>query len=341
MPAPIAHSKQHITLLLVIINNARASPEQKSNAKQDGKRKCCLIPIPLFVISRVNLMHMEKKLAITHFTDPLCFWCYAMEPEIRKVRVLLDDQLDYHIVMGVLSADVHDYIGYDAESELRYELFRAQIAEHLMQAAKTIGMPFSTDRLTSGRPEDFVSLPLCLAYCAMRMIDETIAEAYLRRMRECVYAEGRNLSSVDAQVELAAEFPVDIGQFCENLESGAAVPVLQEGVDECKTHDVTAFPTLLLQYDDNQVAMRGYFDYTTIKQTIARLTDGEISLSDAEFSINALEAYINRFGKAAAREIQTMFSLNDAQLANAMMDLVSTGLYKTENCGSSYFVMPK
>lgn len=284
---------------------------------------------------------MEKKLDITHFTDPLCFWCYAMEPEIRKIRVLLGDRADYHIVMGVLSADVHELIGHDAESELRYELFRAQIAEHLTQAARAIGMPFSAERLTSGKPEEFVSMPLCLAYCAMRMIDETIAEAYLRRMRECVYAEGRSLSTIDAQVELAKEFPVDIEQFRGNLESGAAAPVLQEGVDECKKYSVAAFPTLLLQYGESKIAMRGYFDYTAIKQTIAQLTNGDISLSDAEFSINALESYIDRFGKAAAREIQTMFSLNDAQLANVMMDLVSTGLYKTESCGNSYFVLPK
>ena len=280
-------------------------------------------------------------MAITHFTDPLCFWCYAMEPEIRKIRVLLDERADYRIVMGVLSADVHELIGYDAETELRYELFRAQIAEHLTQAARAIGMPFSDARLTTGNPEEFVSLPLCLAYCAMKLIDEKVAEAYLRRMRECVYAEGRNLSTVDAQAELAEEFPIDVEQFRDNIQNGAAAPVLQEGVDECKKYNVTAFPTLLLQYGENKIAMRGYFDYTALKQTIAQLTDGDISLSDAEFSMKALESYVNRFGKAAAREIQTMFSLNDAQLANAMMDLVSTGRYKTLSCGSSYFVMPK
>ena len=50
---------------------------------------------------------------------------------------------------------------------------------------------------------------------------------------------------------------------------------------------------------------------------------------------------MDRWGKVAAREIQTMFSFNDAQLVNAMMDLVGTGRYKTETCGTSYFVLPK
>jgi protein-disulfide isomerase-like protein with CxxC motif len=263
-----------------------------------------------------------------------------MEPEMRKTRVLLDDQLDYRIVMGVLSADVREIIGFDAEAELLYELKRSQIAERLVKAAKTIGMPFSISRLTTRDPEEFVSLPLSLAYCAMLITDENTAEAYLRRMRECVYAEGRKLSSTEDFVELASEFPINVERFRDNYTNGAAVPILQEGVDECWAHGVTVFPTLLLQYGDRLDEIRGFCDYDAFRQRIAQLTDGDIILTDAEYSIHALESYVNRFGKAAAREVQTMFSLNEEQLANAMMDLMGTGHYKTQNCETSYFVMP-
>ncbi len=284
---------------------------------------------------------MEKKLTITHFTDPLCFWCYAMEPEMRKIRVLLDDQLDYRIVMGVLSSDVREIVGYDSLAQARFELIRNQMADRILAAAKTIGMPISVDYLLTCRPEEFVSLPLSMAYCAMWLIDEGVAEAYLRRMRECVYAEGRGLPDMDSLVELAGEFPVDVEKFRDNLENGAAVPVLQHGISECRAYSVFAFPTLLLQYGEERYAMNGYYDYTALKQAIAQLTHGDITLTDAEYSTHALEAYVDRFHKAAAREVQTMFSLNDSQLANAMMDLVSTGRYKTESCGTSYFVMAK
>ena len=284
---------------------------------------------------------MEKKLTIEHFTDPFCFWCYAMEPETRKLRVLLGEQADYHIVMGVLSSDVHELIGYDAESEVRYEFFRALMADRLNEAAKAVGMPLSMISLFSRDPEELVSLPLSMAYCAMRSIDEDIAEAYLRRMREIIFAEGRNLSSVDRQVELAAEFPIDVEQFRANLEDGTAADVLQEGVDKCQEHGIVAFPSLLIRYEDRLAAIHGYHGFEEFRQVIAQLTEGDITLSEAEFSTHALEAYVDRWGKVAAREIQVMFSFNEAQLANAMMDLVSTGRYKTETCGSSYFVMPK
>ena len=286
-------------------------------------------------------MRMDKKLKISHFTDPLCFWCYAMEPEMRKIRVLLDDQLEYRIVMGVLSSDVHEIIGDDEDSELRYEIYRAMLANHFRDVAPRVGMPLSLDNMLAHGPEDLVSLPLSLAYCAMRMIDEDIAEAYLRRMRECVFAEGRSLATVDEQVALASEFPIDPEQFRRNLEGEEVADVLQQGVDECKMYGIAAFPTLIFQWGEKRMAAQGYLTYEEMKRAIAQATEGDITLSDAEFSTHAVEAYVNRFGKAAAREIQTMFSLNDAQLANVMMDLVGTGRYKTQSCGTSYFAMPK
>ena len=284
---------------------------------------------------------MEKKLVIEHFTDPLCFWCYAMEPEMRKIRVLLDDQLDYRIVMGVLSSDVHEIIGYDEDAELRYEVYRAMLANYFRESVKMVRMPLSLDNMLTHGPEDLVSLPLSLAYCAMKMIDKDIAEAYLRRMRERVFAEGCSLSTVDQQVQLASEFPIDVEQFRSNLDNPEIATVLQQGVDKCRIYGITAFPTLLLQWGDKRMMAQGYHTFEELKQAISQVTGGDIILSDAEFSERALETYVDRFGKAAACEIQTMFSLNDAQLANAMMDLVGTGRYKTQSCGSSYFAMPR
>ena len=283
----------------------------------------------------------DKKLKIAHFTDPLCFWCYAMEPEIRKVRMLLGDRLDYRIVMGVLSADVHELTGFDDWSEMRYSFFRIELADHLAKAAKQVGMPFCIDYLETGSPEEFVSLPLSKAYCAMRIIDEGIAEAYLRRMRECVYAEGRSLGSSEKLVELAREFPVDAERFQALLESDEAGDALLEGVNECRAYNVTGFPTLLMEYGESKVIISGYCDYSQLRRAISLATGGDVDPGDADYTLEALEAYMERYGKAAAREIKVMFSLDDDQLDDAVMDLVGTGRYTTQSCQTSYFAVPK
>lgn len=282
-----------------------------------------------------------KRLEIAHFTDPLCFWCYAMEPEVRKIRVLLGDRIDYRIVMGVLSSDIHELAGSDDWSEMRYSFFRIELADHLAKAAKQVGMPFSIDSFQEWGPEELVSLPLSTAYCAMKMLDEGVAEAYLRRMRECVFAEGRSLATNEALIELAREFPVDEERFRAILETGEAAPVLLEGIDECRENNVSGFPTLIMQYGNVRLVMSGYCSYPQLRQAIVYVTGGDIDPGDAEYSIDALEAYMERFRKAAAREIKVMFSLDDGQLADAIMDLVSTGRYTTQSCQTSYFVVSR
>lgn len=286
-------------------------------------------------------MSEETKLKISHFTDPMCFWCYAMEPEVRKIRMLLGEQLDYRIVMGVLSSEVHEFVGDDELSQVRYETFRNQLANYLISAAEQVGMPMSPEYMQTCSPEELVSKPLSRAYCAMKMTDEDTAEAFLRRMRECIFAEGRSLLGTDKLVELAREFPIDAELFRENLESGVADSVLQEGVDECWAYNVTAFPSLLMEYGENRIMVQGYRNYAELRNAIVRVTDGAIELGAAQYSLDALEAYMQRFGKAAAREIQIMFSLSEEQLNDAMMDLVGTGLYTAKSCGSSYFAVPK
>ena len=286
-------------------------------------------------------MLSQGKLRIDHFTDPLCFWCYAMEPEMRKIRMLLGDSLDYRIVMGVLSSDIHELVGYDDWSELRYEFIRAQLAENLSQAAERVGMQFSGEYLKTCKPEELLSLPLSTAYCAMEMTDAGYAEAYLRRMRECVYAEGRSLPNNESLADLAGEFPIDLELFRENLESGKAALELERSLEKCRLYNVHAFPTLLIRYEENEVLVSGYKSYDELRWIISQTTKGQVDPGEAEYSVESLERYVDRFGKAAAREIQVMFSLDEEGLADAMMDLVSTGRYTTQSCGSSYFALPK
>lgn len=38
-----------------------------------------------------------NKLIVTQYTDPMCIWCYGLEPALRK--------LEFHNVMGLLVCD--------------------------------------------------------------------------------------------------------------------------------------------------------------------------------------------------------------------------------------------
>ena len=67
------------------------------------------------------------QLEMIQYTDPMCIWCYAMEPAVRKLQVVLGKQLQYRNVCGLLVSDVRQVIGDDAYSNLRFEQLKMQV----------------------------------------------------------------------------------------------------------------------------------------------------------------------------------------------------------------------
>lgn len=284
---------------------------------------------------------MEKKLVITQYTDPMCIWCYALEPGLRKIDVLLGEQVEFHNVMGMLVSDARQIIGDDAFSEMRFEQLRQQMTSHFLDAANASGMPVSVEHMKTCTPDRVTSVPMSTAFEAMKLVDENIANAYLRRMRESAHAEDRWLSEYGRLIELAAEFPIDIEQFKANLESGRASEALKNDMYLCQAAGVRSFPTMVMKYGDRKLGINGFRDYETLKRAAEQVSEGEIVLEDVPYSTEALVAYVNRFGKVAAQEVKVMFSLSDEQLEAAVDELVGSGLFEKAQRGTSYFVSLK
>ncbi len=50
-----------------------------------------------------------KPLFVEYYTDPLCSWCWAFEPQWRRFRYKYADQVCWHYRMGGLLADWRSY----------------------------------------------------------------------------------------------------------------------------------------------------------------------------------------------------------------------------------------
>ena len=48
---------------------------------------------------------MDNKLIITQYTDPMCIWCYGLEPSMRKIDFLNPDKVELQSGKLVLSED--------------------------------------------------------------------------------------------------------------------------------------------------------------------------------------------------------------------------------------------
>lgn len=131
-----------------------------------------------------------KKLIITQYTDPMCIWCYGLEPSLRKIDFLNPDKVEFHNVMGILVGDVKEIIGEGQFAAIRFAQLKARMNEHFKDAARRSGMPVSTEHMKNKQPEEVTSLMMSLAFEAMKQYGENTANRYLRRIREQTLSNG-------------------------------------------------------------------------------------------------------------------------------------------------------
>lgn len=57
-----------------------------------------------------------NKLTITCYTDPVCTWCWGMEPILRKIELHYGRQIKFEHIMGGLVQDINHF--YDSYNDI-------------------------------------------------------------------------------------------------------------------------------------------------------------------------------------------------------------------------------
>ena len=284
---------------------------------------------------------MDQKIKIIQYTDPLCTWCFGMEPTMRKIEYLLGDRVEFINILGMLIGDVQDIVGRDENAPIRFEQFKTELHKGLEKAASRTGVPIDTHCMDNAEMHDITSVPMALAYKAMHIQNPEASEKFLRRMREARYNEGRTLVTVDDLANLAAEFPVDIERFKKDMTDGTAEELYSADLITSSQHQVRTYPTFNVSYGKAEKSATGYCEFAFFQSAIAELTDGEIKLETPEYSLEAAAKIVTTYERVMARELQVLFDLSAEQLEECVDGLLKTGTFEKEECGNSYYVKSK
>lgn len=189
------------------------------------------------------------RLEIVVFTDPLCCWSWALEPQLRRLRYAYAGRIAWRTVMGAM---IEDWTRF--EDPLNSVHRPSQMGPLWIQAREMSGMPIDPDLWVRDPPAS--SLPACRAVKAAQMQGPVAGDRLLRRLREAVMIEGCNIAREEAirQVasRLAADCPdlFDLGRFDEDLAAPASQKALEEDVKEARFRRIGRFPTLVLRTPD-------------------------------------------------------------------------------------------
>jgi putative protein-disulfide isomerase len=187
----------------------------------------------------------QPALEIACFTDPLCCWSWAYEPQLRRLRHGFAGRIAWRLRMGGMIGD------WESFNDPLNDVHRpAQMGPLWLQAAGISGMPFEPAIWVNDPPAS--SWPACLAVCAAGLQSPAAADLFLRAVRSAVMTQQRNVAREDVLLEVAREVEArrrdlfSAEGFRNDHRGRAARAALDDDVRETRYHRIGRFPCLRL-----------------------------------------------------------------------------------------------
>lgn len=241
---------------------------------------------------------------IVYYTDPLCCWSWAFEPQWRKFRYLFQDIIRYRYCMGGLLAGWEQY--HDPMNSISRPF---QMGPVWTEAQHISGMPMDDKVWLHNPPAS--SYQACIAVKCAGLQSAQAEEAMLRVLREAVMLKGQNIAEeavlLKAARTLAEQAPalLDYNRFSEDLAHGRGQQLFQEDLQQVRYHGIARFPTLTLQREGKKgVIITGYRPFDVLVAAFKQV------YPELEYKEDALErqTYAAAWASITERELQEVQS---------------------------------
>lgn len=258
-------------------------------------------------------MHRQKvkesfqpasKPEIIYYTDPLCCWSWAFEPQWRRLRYEFKDHISWRYCMAGLIPDWKSF---------RDPMNSVSKPVHLgpvwMEAGYISGMPVMHRIWFEDAPAS--SYPACIGIKCAELQSPEAAEAYLRCLREAVMIRGINISRIEALLEIAAELEkrtpggFSLQQFEEDWRAQKGHEAFRKDLETIRYRGITRFPTLTIQKEaDKGILITGYRPYQVLLEALFQAAP---ELKELRGTIEP-DKYENYWGTVTERELHEVMT---------------------------------
>ena len=264
-----------IVLLLFTLGGCNGQNNKNNmNTKQNNPLLCnpenglCEMPATVDSLTgQVNapiaIGAKNKPIKIIYFTDPICSSCWGIEPQLRKMKLEYGDSIEIEYHMGGLlpSWDIYNSGSISKPSD---------VAHHWDEVSRYYQMPIDGDVWLKDPLAS--SYPPSIAFKAAELQDRNKALLFLRKMREMVFVEGKNIAKWEHIAHAALYAKLDTAQLKTNYE-GKAKTLFEADLNLAKQMGVRGFPTLFFsnkQGDSKTISgFKPYTDFETVINTLS------------------------------------------------------------------------
>jgi predicted DsbA family dithiol-disulfide isomerase len=204
----------------------------------------------------------QKPVTLLYFTDPICSSCWGIDPQLRKLKAEYGDYFDIDYRMGGLLKSWESYGGSDVQNPV-------DVAQHWYEAGLRYNMPINGEVWLQDPLHS--SYPPAIAVKAAQMQDAVKASFFLRRIKEMVFTENKNITRWEHLAQAAADTHLDADRMKADI-AGPAVQLFEADLALARQYGVRGFPTIFFSdAEDNRFKVYGAKPYEVYEQALLKL----------------------------------------------------------------------
>ena len=212
-----------------------------------------------------------EKAKLLYFYDPLCGWCFAFSPVIKKLEKIFAEQLEFEALSGgmVLGDRVKPL------SEMRDYLKEAMPRLEEMTGVK-FGRAY-LDILEEGSLMLNSELP-CIAMTVYKSMCKKSSIEFTSALQSSLYEKGINLNEIENYQELVENFDLSWKVFKSKMEDPAYKEKTYQEFQIGQQMGIGGFPSVVLSIgNQGYLIARGYRSETEMKAVIEEILSKELS----------------------------------------------------------------
>ncbi len=260
-----------------------------------------------------GIVHSDQQpVKLIYFTDPICSSCWAIEPQLRKLKLEYGDILEIDYRMGGLLPDwTYNSGGIGKPSD---------VAHHWDEVSVYYDMPIDGD-VWIGDPLNS-SYPPSIAFKAAQMQDKNKAIVFLREIREMVFLQKKNITKMEHLETAAINAELNVEQFKIDFE-GRAKDLFNDDLKLAKEMGVRGFPSMFfVDSTGRKEFVYGSKPYSVFENAVIKIDPTAVK---KEYD-KSLESLFTKFSTLTAKEFSELSGISREESEQVLDELTTKGI---------------
>lgn len=262
------------------------------------------------------LVAPATKVKMIYYTDPICSACWAIEPELKKFKLVYGDFVEIEYKMGGLLPKWDGFV--DRANGISKP---ADVAGHWDEVGAYTGMSIDGDIWLEDPLHS--SYPPSIAFKAMQKQGDSIALEFLRKIREMLFLEKKNITKEEYLIAAVKSVNGDTTEFLADYKNNEATQRFNNDLNEMRSFGVRGFPTFIFFSEDGKgykiSGTSGYNNYALA------LTKAKGSVLKPKAITYTEKQLVEKFGYLSTKEISVILSQSEEKTLKIMKKLAVNG----------------